>query len=332
MVADVNNNGLFDVIAVDASDPTFTPKTLDAGGRFWRNAGDFRFRNITFFGFPGAERPRRFLLANARRTRTGAVDGIGSLNANYEAWYDFFDIQVTPQLLAPILPINAMTAQPGLDPIRPLDLRPYHADVVFADFDNDTWMDFVVLDRREATLLETRAIFYHNQGNGDFEPLPTTLSGLDGTGIAGEAADLNNDGLVDLIIAGDPDNSNDNASLFASPDRYVDKVYMNTGALGAENHWLRLRFSGISHARLIGSRVEIFDTQTGQHLGTRGVYTHHSYKTGSPLQVHFGLGAHDRVDLRVSLPSGERIEADAVQANRFMDFDLGDATLTEIDI
>ncbi|MDZ7789216.1 MAG: FG-GAP-like repeat-containing protein [Xanthomonadales bacterium] len=332
MVADVNNNGLFDVIAVDASDPTFTPKTLDVGGRFWRNLGDFHFQNITSLGFRWAECPRCFIRANARRAGVSAVDGFNSLNATYEAWYDFFDNQVTPQLLTPILPINAMTAQPGLDSIRPLDLRPYHADVIFADFDNDTWLDFFVLDRREATLLETRAIFYHNQGNGDFEPLPTTLSGLDGTGIAGEAGDLNNDGLVDLIVAGDPDNSNENESLFASPDRYVDKVYMNTGALGGDNHWLRLRFSGISHGRLIGSRVEIFDTQTGQHLGTRGVYTHHSYKTGSPLQVHFGLGAHDRVDLRVSLPSGELIESGAIQANRFMDLDLGDATLTEVHI
>ena len=54
MVADVNNNGLFDVIAVDASDPTFTPKTLDAGGQFWRNLGDFRFANVTLSGFQGS--------------------------------------------------------------------------------------------------------------------------------------------------------------------------------------------------------------------------------------------------------------------------------------
>ena len=45
---------------------------------------------------------------------------------------------------------------------------------------------------------------------------------------------------------------------------------MNTGALGADNHWLRLRFSGINHARLIGSRVEVFDPQTNRRLGMRG--------------------------------------------------------------
>ena len=216
-VADVNNNGLFDVIAVDGSDPTFTPKTLDAGGQFWRNLGDFRFANVTLSGFQQSGCPRCFILADARRPRGSAVNGLDSLNATYEAWYEFFDNPVTPQLMTPIVPINALTAQPGLDSIRPLDLRPYHADVIFADFDNDSWMDFVVLDRREATLLETRAIFYHNQGNGEFEPLPTTLSGLDGTGIAGEAADLNNDGLIDLLIAGDPDNSNDQRRPVCQP-------------------------------------------------------------------------------------------------------------------
>ncbi|MEZ6087891.1 MAG: hypothetical protein R3C05_07685 [Pirellulaceae bacterium] len=32
---------------------------------------------------------------------------------------------------------------------------------------------------------------------------PTTFSGLDGSGISGEAADLNNDGLLDLFLAVD---------------------------------------------------------------------------------------------------------------------------------
>jgi len=306
LTADVDNNGLFDIVTVDASDPTFTPKTLDAGGRFWRNEGGFEF------------------------TESTRDSGLGSLDDSYGDWYAFFDNPVPAAATVEIPPTPFLAAQPGLEPIRPIDLRPYHADVVFADFDNDTWMDFVVLDRRESSLLETRAVFYHNQGEGVFKPLPTTVSGLDGTGIAGEAADLNNDGRVDLIISGDPDNSNDNENLFASADRYVDKVYLNTGSIGLDNHWLRLRFSGISHARLIGTRIEVFDIQTGQRLGTRGIYTHHAYKTGSPLQAHFGLGPHERVDLRATLPSGEVIDKQAVAVNQFLDFNLAEGTLTEI--
>jgi poly(3-hydroxybutyrate) depolymerase len=306
LTADVDNNGLFDVVTVDASDPTFTPKTLDTGGRFWRNQGSFEFIESTH------------------------AAGLGSLDDTYGDWYSFFDNELPDSATMAISPTPFLPAQPGLDPIRPVDLRPYHGDVVFADFDNDTWMDFVVVDRRESSLLEPRAVFYHNQGEGVFEPLPTTLSGLDGTGIAGEAGDLNNDGRVDLVVSGDPDNSNDNESLFASVDRYVDKVYLNTGSMGADNHWLRLRFSGIPHASLIGTRVEAFDVETGRRLGTRGIYPQHAYKTGSPLQAHFGLGPHEQVDVRATLPSGEVMEKQAVGADRFVNLNLVDGTLTEI--
>ena len=61
--------------------------------------------------------------------------------------------------------------QPGLKPVRPIDLRPYHADVIFADFNNDMWLDFVILDRRETKLIETRAILFMNQGQGVFKPV-----------------------------------------------------------------------------------------------------------------------------------------------------------------
>jgi len=323
LVADVDNDSLFDVIAVDGSDPTFTPKTLDAGGRFWRNLGGFRFADATSpSGLPSADCPRCTILERARHGADGEPAGLATLDATYGFWYEFFDNDITPQLVTPIPPVSAMTAQPGLDPIRPVDLRPYHADVVFADFDNDTWVDFVLLDRREATLLETRAVLYLNEGNGVFEPQPTEISGLDDTGIAAEAADLNNDGRIDLFISGDPDNSNNNEDLFADPERYVDRIYMNTGTLGAENHWLRMRFSGVSDARLIGTRVEVFEPQTGRRLGTRGIYTHHSYKSGSPLEAHFGLGAHATVDVRVTLPSGRMFEYPSIPGDQLLEIDL----------
>jgi hypothetical protein len=101
---------------------------------------------------------------------------------------------------------------------------------------------------------EARAILFMNRGNGVFEPKPTTFSGLDSRGICAEAADLNNDGLLDLVFAADPDNSGIAFSMAA----YESKVYWNTGEHGGKNnHWLRLRFSGISDAELIGARVEL---------------------------------------------------------------------------
>jgi len=305
LTADVTNNGFYDVITVDASDKTFTPKTEDIGGGFWYNRGDFQFEVAT------------------------DAANLQSLNDSYEDWYAFFDIPVPAELKREILPTPFLPAQPGLDPFRPIDLRPYHADVVFADFNNDTWMDFVLLDRRESESIETHAVLYMNRGRGVFEPVETSVSGIDGTGIAGEAVDLNNDGRVDLFVSGDPDNS----AVEGRKDdlaRYEDKVFMNTGQLGSSNHWLRFRFSGISDAELIGARVEIFDPESGRRLGTRGIYTNHSYKTSSPLEAHFGLGAAERVDVVVHLPGKEPLTFEAVQGDRYLDLNVAEQMIYEV--
>jgi hypothetical protein len=91
----------------------------------------------------------------------------------------------------------------------------------------------VVLDRHESpTRSVYRAALFLNRGDGTFELKPTTFSGLDSTGISGEAADLNNDGLLDIVIACDPDNSGGGLAR-VGPERYNDRVYVNTGAHGA---------------------------------------------------------------------------------------------------
>ena len=140
-----------------------------------------------------------------------------------------------------------------------------------------------------------------NRGDGTFQLKPTTFSGLDSTGISGEAADLNNDGLLDIVIACDPDNSGGGLAG-VGPERYNDKVYVNTGAHGARaNHWLRLRFSGIKDAELIGGRVEL--TADGQKQ-YRWIHSNHSYKSGGALDAHFGLGKATSADMKVTLLDG----------------------------
>jgi hypothetical protein len=59
------------------------------------------------------------------------------------------------------------------------------------------------------------------------------LSGLNAGGISGEAAELNGDGLLDLVVAADPDNTGGATEI----SRYESKVYWNTGEHGAKaNH------------------------------------------------------------------------------------------------
>jgi hypothetical protein len=277
-LADVDNDGLLDVLAVGPADPGWAPRTEYVSGRFWRNKGNFQFEEAT------------------------DAAGLSALNWVYRDWCKFFDAPLPRQ-------------RPGA--LRdPAERRPYFADAIFGDFDNDGWVDLVVLDRSESMNPEARAILFMNRGNGLFEPKPTTFSGLDSRGICAEAADLNNDGLLDLVFAADPDNSGIAFSMAA----YESKVYWNTGEHGGKNnHWLRLRFSGVKDAELIGARVELAADGKKQY---RWIHANHSYKSGGALEAHFGLGKATTADVKVTLLSGKTVTFAGLKADQFVDLNL----------
>jgi hypothetical protein len=292
-MADVDNDGLLDVLAVGPSSPAWAPRAEDVSGRFWRNLGKFQFQEAT------------------------TKAGLDVINWVYRQWYAFFDAPIPPYLQT-WRPRGNYPNQPGLPTRNPIDGRPYYADAI-ADFDNDGWMDLAVVDRMESPALENRAVLFMNRGDGTFEPKRLEFSGLNGSGICGEVADLNNDGLLDLIFAADPDNTGPAVSM----ERYQDRVFVNTGLHGArQNHWLRLRFSGVSDAELIGARVDAREPGTGKLLGMRAVFANHSYKSGGPLQAHFGLGKRDVVDIRVTLLNGKTLAFPKTRADRFLDVNL----------
>ncbi|MCL4201635.1 MAG: VCBS repeat-containing protein [Pirellulaceae bacterium] len=298
--ADVDNDGLQDVLAIGPSDIGFAPRAEDIGGRFWRNKGSFQFEEAT----------------NAT--------GLEALNWDYREWYRFFEIPIPPAL-EKFRPKSLVT-QPGRKQNHPLDERFYFANANFGDFNNDGWIDLLVLDRHESPSRPAySAALFLNRGDGTFELKPTTISGLDSTGISSEIADLNNDGLLDIVIACDPDNSGGGIAGVAA-EKYQDKVYVNTGAHGArENHWLHLTFTGLKDAELIGARVEL---TAGGRKQYRWIHSNHSYKSGGALDAHFGLGKHDRADLTVALLNGKSVKFADVRTDRFLDLNLKTQTVS----
>jgi catechol 2,3-dioxygenase-like lactoylglutathione lyase family enzyme len=291
-VADVDNDGLPDVLTVGPANPGWAPRAEYVAGRFWRNLGDFRFAEST------------------------AAAGLDPINWTLRRRAEFFELPL-PRRLTNWRPAGdgKLESQPGRDRTNPLDGWPYFADAIFADFDNDGWIDLVVQDRSESDP-PARATLFMNKGDGTFEVKTTTFSGLDANGICGVAGDLDNDGLVDLIFAADPDNS----GLASDTSRYESRVYWNTGEHGGKhNHWLRMRFTGVPDAALIGARVEVVASGRKQF---RWIAANHSYKSGSPLEAHFGLADAKSADVKVNLLDGRTIAVVAIAASQYIEIDL----------
>lgn len=304
-LADVDNDGLPDILAVGPADPGWAPRAEYVHGRFWRNLGDFRFQEMT------------------------EQAGLQPINWVYRKWYDFWEAPIPARFQNWRARNPGLLGQPGLPPQNQIDAHGFYAaDALFGDFDNDDWVDLVVLDRSESTdPAACRAMLFMGKGDGTFELKPTAFSGLDASGICGQVADLNNDGLLDILFAADPDNS----GLSSGLERYEDKAYWNTGLHGARgNHWLRLRFSGVSDAELIGARVQVREPGTEKLLGTRWITSHDSYKSGCPLEVHFGLGRQQTVDVRVSLPNGRAVVVAALAADQYLDCNLQSGSATAV--
>ena len=217
---------------------------------------------------------------------------------------------------------------------RGLVLNEQSWTVDFADYDNDGDFDcFLTNHSTTMTLLE-------NDGNGYFEDV-TVAAGLDFSGFALQAkmADFDNDGFVDVLVAGGVHryyrnngdgtftqeaafNAGDTMHSFAigdvnrdgsidvyasygngynSPDNGNDDIlWLNDGN---DNHWIAFDLEGIvSNKDAVGTKVVL----TGD-FGTmiREVRAGESYGITNTFACMFGLGAHEVVETAtIKWPSG----------------------------
>lgn len=302
--ADVNNDGLQDVLAIGPTDPSWTVKTDPSAVRFWLNKGGFKFEEVS------------------------KTNGLQALDWTYKQWADFWGVAVPPETKMDKLSCEMNQLQVSVCSKMTIgDYKFYFADALMDDFNNDGNVDIVVADRREADGVwgVLRNVLFLGDGLGGFKPVKTEISGIDRNCISMEAADLNGDGLLDFACFASPYNSYPRALRDLLPplpeDRLFSTVYWNTGANGGRaNHWMELRFPGIDPAKLIGAQVELREGDA--ILGSRQLQTARAYKSGGELSAHFGLGKRRRADVLVRLATGETRVFKGLQSDAIYELNL----------
>ena len=154
-------------------------------------------------------------------------------------------------------------------------------DARFFDFDNDGYLDLIIAG--ESEVKGGRGIFlYHNEGNGKFTDVSRLLPEVPLSGKEIAVFDYNDDGDLDLVIAGT------NGGIF---------LLRNDG--GNLNHYIKMKLVGLRAGSAknnhfgIGAKVEM---RSGDLYQTMVV---------NDPNVHFGTGKRSSVDvIRITWTNG----------------------------
>jgi hypothetical protein len=156
----------------------------------------------------------------------------------------------------------------------------YWAAGYWGDYDNDGWLDLLVLGQKDYTAHPN--LLYHNNGNGSFTRVADGPIASDSEPSAAAAwADHDRDGDLDLFIANVSDANN--------------SLYEN---LGNDNHWIQVELRGTRSNRSgIGSKIRVRAVLNGKPLRQmREISAKNGFKSQSELIAHFGLGDATQVD------------------------------------
>ena len=295
--ADVDNDGDLDVLGLTPTDPSWHVQSDMVAGRFWRNQGSLSFDVAT------------------------EESGLEALNWTYYELAELWDADFPDTLELAEWACEQSDWQEACEDMAGGDYQMMlGGGSVFADFNNDGWLDLHVVDRHDCALDIIRNLVFLNQGDGTFRVLTTEESGMDATGVTADARDLDGDGRLDLVVA-------ERVPVMGGDYPSYDRVYWNAGGFGGtSNHWVEIRFEGRPWSELVGAKVFLYDGDT--LLGRRDLFpSTGTYKTSQDLFAHFGLGAHTDVAAVIQLycplqeTSEIRIEDIAVDSRIAIDVD-----------
>ena len=169
---------------------------------------------------------------------------------------------------------------------------------MFFDFDNDGWLDLLVVNghvypevdkQHLGSNFQEPKILYHNNGNGTFSDItsnagPAITSPSSARGLA--IGDLWNNGQLSAVIS----------NMNAHPALLVNQVK-------SPNHWIALHLIGTKSNRDgVGARITV---SAGGRTSVDEVRSGSSYDSNSDMRPHFGLGTTDKIDsVEIRWPSG----------------------------
>ncbi len=184
---------------------------------------------------------------------------------------------------------------------------------LFFDYDNDGWLDLLVVNGAVQLLPELMRKgdpfplgqpkqLFRNQGNGNFvEVIDQAGPNFQLLEVSRGAAfgDVDNDGDTDVLV------SNNNGPV---------RLLLNKA--GNRNHWLGLRLVENTGRDALGASVEVVVTKN--KMLRRRVRTDGSYLSANDPRVLVGLGDATRVEtVRVRWPDGATIELKAPPVDRY---------------
>jgi enediyne biosynthesis protein E4 len=181
----------------------------------------------------------------------------------------------------------------------------------FLDWQNNGWPDLLMVHGHVYPQVDTAEVgtkyrepmlLFENQRNGTFRNIsklvgPAIQVPQVARGLA--CGDLFNDGRMEIVVEmlkGEP--------LILQPQG------------GVSNHWISFQFEGTRSNRLgLNTRVK---ATAGDLVQTEQVLSGGSYLSQNDLRLHFGLGAHDRLDkAEIVWPSGKVETLTNLAADRF---------------
>ncbi|QDV04629.1 ASPIC and UnbV [Planctomycetes bacterium Poly30] len=171
----------------------------------------------------------------------------------------------------------------------------------FVDLDNDQDLDLTVIPTGTGT-----GNFFRNDGTGQFTDV-TIPTGIDLRGYSIIDFDFDKDGDQDLIAMGN--------GLLTSPRFYMNNTSAQTTG---QNHWVVIELEGtLSNRDAIGAQVVVRTPDGVQQM--RALMAGHSYRTGTPKTLHFGLGDSALIsEIEVRWPSGQVARLGPLVGDRYL--------------